>query len=91
MHPMRFEFEKIKSPIYPAYLHVGDYSIALDPTLILSLKKGAVSCASSTFEEILKMIAGENRYLVEMMKAAEASFDEKSDLIKRLCGEIASL
>jgi hypothetical protein len=82
---MRFEFEKIKSTIYPAYLHAGDYSIALDPKLISSLKK------SSTLENIIQIVAGDNRYLVTMIATCIAASEEQSLLIKRLCKEIESL
>ena len=82
---MRFEFEKIKSTIYPAVLHVGDYSIALSPELILSLKK----CA--TLDDMIQAVEGGNRYLKEMMEAGVATFDEKPVLLKQLCKEIASL
>ncbi len=85
MHIMRLEFEKITSTIYPAYLHAGDYSIALDPKRISSLKK------SSTLENIIQTVGGDNRYLVTMIAACIDASEEQSLLIKRLCKEIASL
>jgi hypothetical protein len=82
---MRFEFEKIASPIYPAYLHLGDYSLALDKTLIASLKK------STTLENAFQMIAGENRYLKMMIEICITTSEETSILTKRLFTEMASL
>jgi hypothetical protein len=85
---MRFEFEKITSAIYPAYLHLGDYSLALDPKLILSLKE---STPDSCLKNLLQTIGGGNRYIVEMITSCIAASDEKSALTKRLHKEIASL
>jgi len=87
---MRFEFEKIKSTIYPAFLHVGDYAIALSPELILSLKNSAKP-SDAFLESLIQSIAEKNRYLKEMMEAGIAACEEKSVLINRLCKEIASL
>ncbi len=94
---MRFEFKKIKSTIYPAFLHVGDYSIALDPELILSLKNSIGGNGTqplphdASLANLIQTIAGENRYLKEMMEAEVAMFEEKASVVRRLCAEIESL
>jgi hypothetical protein len=94
---MRFEFEKIKSTIYPAYLHVGDYSISLEPELILSLKRLSDASPDAFMESLIQIVEvgqlaprGGNRYLKEMMEAGAIVF-EKPALSKRLCAEIKSL
>ncbi|MEK7286094.1 MAG: hypothetical protein AAB035_02205 [Nitrospirota bacterium] len=94
---MRFEFEKLSGAIYPAYLHVGDYSISLEPELIAALKKIATA-SPSFFENVLRVIEtgilapkGGNRYLKEMMESGIVASDDKTALSKRLYQQIQSL
>lgn len=78
-------FEKLSGPIYPAYLRVGDYSIALEPELIQSLK-GIAAKESSLFFEGLIEKAGQNRYLKEMIEQAiekEKNRDALADALKK--------
>ncbi|MBI3358953.1 MAG: hypothetical protein HY037_05185 [Nitrospirae bacterium] len=94
---MRFEFEKLKSAIYPAYCHVGDYSIALNSELILSLKNSINGdrmqqrLPDASLADLIQTIGGGNRYLKGMMEAGIAAFEEKSVLVNRLCAQIESL
>lgn len=93
---MRFEFEKIKSPIYPAYLNVGDYSIALEQTLIDDLKTDLSSKPEDFLEKLTQKI-GSNRYLKEMIlsgiskREMETGREERLQLAARLQKELQSL
>ncbi len=89
---MRFEFEKIDSPIYPAYLHVGAYSIALEPQLIEALKQHALSDTASFLDVCTEKI-GSNRYLKAMILEAISGENEggssgRNVLTQRLCEEL---
>jgi len=66
---MTITLERLKSPIYPAFLCVGDYSIALEPDLIDSLKEIAKTEDKSGpfFDKIIETV-GINRYLREMIQ-----------------------
>jgi len=62
-------FEKLSGPIYPAYLHLGDYAIALEPELLQSLK-ATVDMEPPLFLAELSKQVGRNRYLKGMIEAA---------------------
>ncbi|MFQ5542884.1 MAG: hypothetical protein ACE5FY_00875 [Nitrospiria bacterium] len=65
---MGMTFEKLSGPIYPAYLRVGDYSIALEPELIQSLQEHLHKEAAKFLEMLIEKVAV-NRYLREMIQA----------------------
>lgn len=87
---MNLRFEKLPGPIYPAYLHVGDYSIALEPELVQTLKEGAQLDQARFFENLIQKI-GINRYLREMIQEAVAKAEDPGLLAKQLQAELQSL
>lgn len=83
-------FEKLSGPVYPAYLVVGEYSIALDPDMIQSLTE-IVEEGPAPFLEKLVQRVGTNRYLKEMIEEGISKEGEIAALATRLKGEIRSL
>ncbi|MEK7702658.1 MAG: hypothetical protein AAB317_01680 [Nitrospirota bacterium] len=95
---IRLEFEKLKSTIYPAYLHVGDYSIALEPEIIAALKKIAFPESDTFLKSVTQIIEighlaprGGNRYIKELIECGIFASEEKTALSKKLYGQIQSL
>ncbi|HZR46228.1 MAG TPA: hypothetical protein VFA47_05970 [Candidatus Manganitrophaceae bacterium] len=84
------KFEKLHGPIYPAYLHVGAYSVALEPELIQSLKESAGEEQTRFFESLVKKV-GSNRYLKEMIEEGIAKAEEPAALARRLQEELRGL
>lgn len=87
---MNLRFEKLPGPIYPAYLHVGDYSVALEPELVRALKESARLDPTPFFENLIGRI-GINRYLREMIQEAIAKTDDPALLAKQLQQELEAL
>ncbi len=87
---VHLRFEKLHGPIYPGYLHVGAYAIALEPELIQSLKQDAQEEPSRFFENLLQKV-GSNRYLKEMIQEGISKEEEPAALARRLQGELKSL
>lgn len=87
---MIVRFKKIPSPVYPAYLCVGDYSIALEPELIESLKEAAKGDPARFMETLLQKV-GSNRYLKEMIQKGLSKADDQALLARRLQEEIQKL
>ncbi|MFY9271257.1 MAG: hypothetical protein WAO55_16050 [Candidatus Manganitrophaceae bacterium] len=87
---MRFQFEKLPGPIYPAYLHVGEYSIALEPELIDFLKEMTGLEAEPFLTGLIKKI-GINRYLRRMMEVEIAQTEDRALLAKQLKEELRGL
>jgi len=87
---MNLRFEKLPGPIYPAYLHVGDYSVALEPELIQTLKESTQLDQARFFENLIQKV-GINRYLREMIQEAIAKADDPALLAKQLQAELQSL
>ncbi len=83
-------FQKLPGPIYPAYLVVGEYSIALEPELITSLKEIA-SEENDLFLKDLVSRVGRNRYLREMMEAEIAKSENKAELVFKLRNTLKDL
>jgi len=83
-------FEKLPGPIYPAYLVVGDYSIALEPELIEALK-GIVTEENDAFLKDIKKTVGVNRYLREMIQEAIDKEENKAGLVFNLRKTLAEL
>ncbi len=94
---MRFGFEKTASPIYPAYLHVGEYSVALEQTLINDLKTDLSLTNPPLFLEGLTQKIGTNRYLKEMIldgvskRELEEGGENRLALATRLQKELQTL
>lgn len=87
---MDLRFEKLPGPIYPAYLHVGDYSIALEPELIRTLKESPPLDQARFFENLIRKV-GINRYLREMIREAVAKAEDPALLAKQLQQELQEL
>ncbi|MFQ5596669.1 MAG: hypothetical protein ACE5GK_01325 [Nitrospiria bacterium] len=87
---MTIAFEKLTSPIYPAYLKVGDYSIALEPEMIESLKGIQEAEASLYLVKLIEKV-GLNRYLREMIEEEIKKGDDQEVLVKGLRAEIHAL
>ena len=87
---MTIKFEKLPGPIYPAYLHVGDYAIALEPELIQALKESTQLDQARFFENLIQKI-GLNRYLREMIQEAVAKAEDPALLAKQLQQELQTL
>ncbi len=87
---MSITFEKLKSPIYPAYLKVGDYSIALDDAMIASLKMIAEKDGKDLVEKIIEKVAL-NRYLRKMIEQEVKAGDPPDIIANRLRNEILAL
>lgn len=87
---MNLRFEKLTSPIYPAYLHVGDYSIGLEPELIQALKESTQLDQARFYENLIQKV-GINRYLREMIQEAVAKAEDPGLLAKQLQAELQSL
>lgn len=83
-------FEKLHGPIYPAYLHVGSYSIALEPELIESLKGIGHEEPTRFFESLVQKV-GSNRYLKEMILEGISKAEDPAALAKSLQEEMKSL
>lgn len=84
------KFEKLHGPIYPAYLHLGAYSVALEPELIQSLKESAGEDPARFFESLVKKV-GSNRYLKEMIEEGIAKAEDPAALARRLQEELRGL
>jgi len=87
---MNLRFEKLPGPVYPAYLHVGDYSIALEPELIQILKESVQFDQARFFEYLIQKV-GINRYLREMIQGAIAKTEDPALLAKQLQQELQTL
>jgi hypothetical protein len=87
---MNLRFEKLPSPIYPAYLHVGDYSIALEPELVQTLKGSEQFDQARFFENLIEKV-GINRYLREMIQEAISKAEDPGLLAKQLQAELQEL
>ncbi len=87
---LTIRFEKLSGPVYPAYLVVGEYSIALDPDLIQSLTEIAGESSTPFLEKLVQKV-GTNRYLKEMIEEGISKEGEAAALATRLQGEIRSL
>ncbi|MCG3114922.1 MAG: hypothetical protein LLH30_04505 [Candidatus Manganitrophus sp. SA1] len=87
---MNLRFEKLPGPIYPAYLHVGDYSIALEPELVQALKETTQLDQTRFFENLVQKV-GMNRYLREMIQEAVAKAEDPGLLAKQLQAELQTL
>ncbi|MBI3805463.1 MAG: hypothetical protein HY282_17075 [Nitrospirae bacterium] len=80
---MNLRFEKLPGPVYPAYLHVGDYSIALEPELVQALKESVRLDPTAFFGNLIGKI-GMNRYLKEMIEEAISKSEDPTLLAKQL-------
>ena len=87
---MTLKFEKVQSPIYPAYLRVGEYSIALERELIDSLKEAANNDAPHFLEKLVQKV-GSNRYLKEMIQEGLAKNEDQTALARQLTAELQKL
>ncbi len=87
---MNLRFEKLPGPIYTAYLHVGEYAIALEPELIEALKESTPLDPARFFENLVQKIAI-NRYLREMIQEAVAKAEDPALLAKQLQQGLQSL
>lgn len=87
---MRMTFQKLPGSIYPAYLVVHDYSIALEPELIESLKE-LVSEENDPFLEGIVQKVGTNRYLREMIEEEIKENENKAGLILKLRNDLKNL
>ncbi len=87
---MSLHFEKLSGPIYPAYLVVGDYSIALEPELVEKLK-GIVTEENDVFLKDMTDQVGSNRYLREMIQEAIGKAENKAALVFTLRKGLAEL
>lgn len=84
------KFEKLHGPIYPAYLHLGAYSVALEPELIQSLKESAGEEPARFFESLVQKV-GSNRYLKEMIQEGVSKAEDTAALARRLQEELKGL
>jgi len=83
-------FEKLSSLIYPAYLCLGDYSIALEPELIQSLKALSGEESDCFLTSLVKKVS-RNKYLKGMIESSmEAESDQKA-LADRLKKDLIAL
>lgn len=87
---MNLRFEKLPGPIYPAYLHVGDYSIALEPELVQTLKESTQLDQTRFFDNLIQKV-GINRYLREMIQEAVAKAEDPGLLAKQMQAELQGL
>ncbi|TAK07061.1 MAG: hypothetical protein EPO39_07410 [Candidatus Manganitrophaceae bacterium] len=87
---MNLRFEKLPGPIYPAYLRVGEYSIALEPELIQALKESTQLDQTRFFENLIQKV-GINRYLREMIQEAVSKAEDPALLAKQLQQELQTL
>lgn len=87
---MNLRFEKLSSPIYPGYLHVGDYSIALEPELIQSLKDMTNEEPDRFLEGLIQKV-GTNRYLKELIQDGISKAEDRPALAKQLKTELQSM
>jgi len=83
-------FEKLSGPVYPAYLVVCEYSIALDLDLVRSLSEIVQEKPDLFLKKLLQKV-GTNRYLKEMIEEGIAKEGEAAALATRLQGEIQGL
>jgi hypothetical protein len=87
---VNFKFEKLHGPIYPAYLHLGAYSVALEPELIQSLKEIGGEEPTRFFESLIKKV-GSNRYLKEMIEEGVLKSEDPAALARQLQEELRKL
>ncbi len=87
---MRLHFEKLSGPVYPAYLVVADYSIALEPELIESLKE-SVSEENEAFLKAIVQKVGINRYLREMIEEEINTTENTPELVLKLRNGLKNL
>ncbi|MFQ5580702.1 MAG: hypothetical protein ACE5FZ_08820 [Nitrospiria bacterium] len=83
-------FEKLGGQVYPAYLVVNDYSIALDPDTIHSLLETAKERPTPFLENLVQKV-GTNRYLKELIEEGISMGGKASELAKRLQQELSAL
>ncbi len=87
---MNIKFEKRHGAIYPAYCHVGEYAIALNPEMI-QLLKSLTTLDTTPFYATLVQTIGSNRYLKEMVQEGIATGGDPNAMAKQLKKEIQSL
>ncbi|MEC4678377.1 MAG: hypothetical protein VST69_06440 [Nitrospirota bacterium] len=87
---MRLHFEKLSGTVYPAYLVVADYSIALEPELIESLKKIEAEDNEPFLKGIVQKV-GINRYLREMIEEEIDKTENQADLVLKLRNGLKNL
>jgi len=87
---MRLHFEKLSGTVYPAYLVVADYSIALEPELIESLKE-TVSEENEAFLKGIVQKVGINRYLREMIEEEIERTENIPELVLKLRSALKNL
>lgn len=87
---MRLHFEKLSGSVYPAYLVVADYSIALEPELIASLKK-TVTDENEVFLKGIVQKVGINRYLRKMLKEEIKKTENQAALVLNLRNGLENL
>lgn len=87
---MNITFQKLPGVVYPAYLVVGDYSIALEPELVQSLK-GIESSDNKDFIESIVEQVGINRYLREMIQDKIDSAENTPALVLSLRNSLRNL
>ena len=87
---MDITFQKLPGSVYPAYLVVGDYSIALEPELVQSLKDIGSSDNNVFIESIVKQV-GINRYLREMIQDKVDSSENTPALMLSLRNSLKNL
>ena len=87
---VHLKFEKLHGPIYPAYLHMGSYSVALEPELIQALKEMGQEEPTRFFEGLIQKI-GSNRYLKELLQEGISKAEDPAALAHRLQEEVKAL
>lgn len=87
---MRLRFEKLSGSVYPAYLVVADYSIALEPELIASLKK-TVTEENEVFLKSIVQQVGINRYLREMLEEEIEKTENQAAMVLHLRNGLENL
>ncbi|MFQ5587952.1 MAG: hypothetical protein ACE5F7_03850, partial [Nitrospiria bacterium] len=76
-------FQKLPGPIYTAYFVVGEYSIALEPERVESLKEIASEDNDPFLEGVVRKV-GINRYLREMIEEEIGKTDNRLALVLSL-------
>jgi len=84
---MSIALQKQHSPVYPASLRVGGYTIVLGPDLLRSLK-GIREEEAALFLVKLIELMGLNRYLREMLEEAIEKEEDQETLVDRLREQI---
>ncbi len=87
---MSITFQKLPGPVYPAYLVVDDYSIALEPELVQSLKEIESSENNVFIESIVRQV-GINRYLRDMIQDKIDSAENIPALVLSLRNSLKNL